>query len=155
MAIEYLSTINYWHWIAFGLVLIAFELLGTAGYFLWMGLSAIVVGVILACIPISWQLQWVSFASFSLITTWLWWRKQKTQDEISDDHRTLNQRDKQLVGRVLILEENIVLGKNRLRIGDTTWSAISNVELKQGTSVKITNIEGITLTIEQVTSSGD
>lgn len=67
-----LDGITFWHWLAFGFVLLAVELLGTAGYFLWLGLSALFVGALLAVLPFGWQLQWLSFATFSLLTTWLW-----------------------------------------------------------------------------------
>ena len=42
--VELLEQMNHWHWLAFGLLLLAAELLGTAGYFLWLGISAILVG---------------------------------------------------------------------------------------------------------------
>ncbi|OJI55067.1 hypothetical protein VV1062A_02631 [Vibrio vulnificus] len=46
--IELLDGINHWHWLALGLALLAVELLGTAGYFLWLGLSALLVGLLLS-----------------------------------------------------------------------------------------------------------
>jgi membrane protein implicated in regulation of membrane protease activity len=140
---------NHWHWLAFGLALLAVELLGTAGYFLWIGLSAMLIGILMTFIPMSWQLQWVAFATFSLVTAWLWWRKQLNNDRASDKARDLNQKDKQLIGVVLTLEEDVIVGKNRVRIGDTTWSAISDKALKQGTVVTITEMNGITLTLKE------
>ncbi|WP_260259126.1 NfeD family protein [Vibrio intestinalis] len=145
---EILDSINYWHWLAFGLALLAAELLGTAGYMLWLGISALAVGLILSILPISWQLQWVSFGVFSLLTTWLWWRKQLQSDKNDDQSRDLNQKDKQLVGQVITLEEDIPAGKARIRIGDTTWSAYSQQKLAKGTVVQVTEMKGITLTIE-------
>lgn len=146
--IELLEQVNLWHWVAFGLLLLAAELLGTAGYFLWLGLSAILVGVLLATIPISWQLQWVSFGSFSLITTWLWWRRQLSSDTSSDEQRQLNQREKQLIGKTLFLDQDIKRGNCRINVGDTTWSAKSNQNLPSGTEVKIVGLDGIVLLIE-------
>ncbi len=145
--IELLHSINYWHWLALGLVLLASELLGTAGYLLWLGISAILVGILLTVMPISWQLQWVSFASFSLITTWLWWRKQNQSDKESDAVRTLNQKDKQLIGKLITVEHDIVIGTNRIKVGDTTWAAIASEEIKAKTTIEIVDIDGITLKI--------
>ncbi|MGR5119970.1 NfeD family protein [Vibrio astriarenae] len=147
--ITILEQMNHWHWLAFGLALLAVELLGTAGYFLWIGLSAMLIGILMTFIPMSWQLQWVAFATFSLVTAWLWWRKQLNNDRASDKARDLNQKDKQLIGVVLTLEEDVIVGKNRVRIGDTTWSAISDKALKQGTVVTITEMNGITLTLKE------
>lgn len=146
--IELLDSINHWHWLAFGLVLLALELLGTAGYFLWLGLSALIVGGLLSFIPISWQLQWVSFGVFSLATTWLWWRKQFKKDKQGDASRELNQKSKQLIGQTIRLEEDFPVGKGRIKVGDTTWSAQSESFITAGELAQITQVKGIILTIE-------
>jgi len=147
--IELLDTVNYWHWLAFGLALLALELLGTAGYFLWLGLSALIVGALLAVIPMSWQLQWISFGSFSLVTTWLWWRKQFRKDKQSDAQRELNQKQKQLIGQTLVLEDDFPAGKGRIKLGDTTWSAQSEQLISAGSIVEVTAVNGILLTIQK------
>ncbi|MGD8112474.1 NfeD family protein [Vibrio sp. NTOU-M3] len=147
--IELLNSLNHWHWLAFGLILLASELLGTAGYLLWLGISAILVGLLLTVLPISWQLQWVSFATFSLITTWLWWRKQSQSDKQSDDNRTLNQKHKQLIGKIITVEHDITIGTNRIKVGDTTWSAVSEEEIAAHSTIKVVDVEGIVLKIEQ------
>lgn len=146
--IELLSQVNHWHWIAFGLVLLSGELLGTAGYFLWLGISAVLVGLLLTFIPMSWQLQWVSFASFSLVTTWVWWRYQHKKDLISENSSSLNQREKQMIGKITRLEEDIQAGNCRIRLGDTTWSAKSFQDIPAGTLVKVVSVDGIVVTIE-------
>ncbi|MGR5555136.1 NfeD family protein [Vibrio fortis] len=148
--IELLDQVNHWHWLAFGLLLLGLELLGTAGYFLWIGLSAMIVGALLGALPLSWQMQWLSFASFSLITTWLWWRRQLKSDRKSDKARVLNQRDKQLIGKTTRLEDDIQKGKCRIRLGDTTWSAITATDITAGTEVVVTAVDGIVLTIAPV-----
>ncbi|CAK4069072.1 NfeD family protein [Vibrio sp. MarTm2] len=146
---ELLDSINHWHWLAFGLALLAVELLGTAGYFLWLGLSALIVGAVLTVVPMSWQLQWTSFGAFSLITTWLWWRRQLSQDKRSDSRRQLNQKEKQLIGEVVTLSEDFPSGKGRIKLGDTTWTARSETPLQAGTQVVVTDVDGIVLTIKQ------
>lgn len=148
--IELLDQVNHWHWLAFGLLLLGLELLGTAGYFLWIGISAMIVGALLGALPLSWQMQWLSFASFSLITTWLWWRRQLKSDRKSDKARVLNQRDKQLIGKTTRLEDDIQKSKCRIRLGDTTWSAITATDITAGTEVVVTAVDGIVLTIAPV-----
>lgn len=145
---ELLDSINHWHWLAFGLALLAIELLGTAGYFLWLGLSALIVGILLTFIPMSWQLQWVAFAAFALVTTWLWWRRQLKSDRQSDANRELNQKSKQLVGQIIRLDEDFPAGKGRLKVGDTTWSAQAESAISAGQQVEITKVSGIILTIK-------
>jgi len=148
--IEWLSQVNHWHWLAFGLALLAFELLGTAGYFLWLGLSAIIVGILVVFIPISWQVQWITFGCLSLLTTWLWWRKQLSNDQESDEQRLLNQKDKQLIGKTSVVGEDVIGGQFRLHLGDTTWTAECDVELKAGTRVVVTEVNGIVVKVKPV-----
>ncbi|NOI67712.1 NfeD family protein [Vibrio sp. 99-8-1] len=146
--IELLEQVNHWHWIAFGLILLLGELLGTAGYFLWLGISAILVGLLVMALPLSWQMQWVSFASFSLVSTWGWWRYQFSKDKSSDNQRTLNQKQHQLIGQTTRLDEAVLRGNCRIRLGDTTWSARCHQDIPAGTMVVITAVDGIIVTIE-------
>ncbi|OJI17503.1 Inner membrane protein YbbJ [Vibrio vulnificus] len=118
--IELLDGINHWHWLALGLALLAVELLGTAGYFLWLG----------------------------LVTTWLWWRKQLAKDQQDDSSRDLNQKQKQLVGQEIILKEDIHAGMNRIQVADTTWSAHSDIDIPAGSKIKIIALDGIVLKVE-------
>ncbi|RBW66350.1 NfeD family protein [Vibrionales bacterium C3R12] len=148
--VELLEQMNHWHWLAFGLLLLAAELLGTAGYFLWLGISAILVGLIFSILPMSWQLQWVSFGVFSLITTWLWWRRQFKQDKKSDQQRELNQREKQLIGMTTRLEEDVQAGECRIKLGDTTWSARCDQDISKGTQIRVIDVDGIILFIEPI-----
>ncbi|ORT50420.1 regulatory protein [Vibrio sp. qd031] len=143
--ITLLEQMNHWHWLAFGLLLLAGELLGTAGYFLWLGLSALLVAAILLVLPIGWEMQWVCFAVFSLVTTWQWWRYQHNKDTQSDARRNLNQKEKQLIGKTTRLTESVQRGHFRLRLGDSTWRASCDQDLEQGTLVKVTDVDGITL----------
>ncbi|USD64583.1 NfeD family protein [Vibrio sp. SCSIO 43136] len=146
--IELLEQMNHWHWIALGLVLLGGELVGAAGYLLWIGLSAITVGLVKLGLPISWELQWISFAVISLFTTWLWWRYQAKKDRQSESEGTLNQREKQLIGQTTRLEQDVEVGRCRIRLGDTTWSAQTDQAIAAGTLVKVTAVDGILVTIE-------
>lgn len=148
--IELLQQVNHWHWIAFGLILLCGELLGTAGYMLWLGISAIIVGALLAVMPLSWQMQWTAFASFSLVTTWLWWRYQHQKDRNSEREGDLNQKQKQLLGQTTRLETAVQTGSCRIRMGDTTWSARAQQDIPAGTLVRVIKVDGIVLTIEPV-----
>jgi len=148
--IPLLEQMNYWHWLAFGLILLAIELLGTAGYFLWLGISALLVGLLMTLLPMSWQLQWVAFGVFSLATTWLWWRRQLTRDRSEDAQRNLNQKQKQLIGQRIRLEQDVVIGANRIKLGDTTWSAHSEQEISAGSLVEVVAVDGIILVITPV-----
>ncbi|OBT08620.1 hypothetical protein A9264_05125 [Vibrio sp. UCD-FRSSP16_10] len=145
--IELLQQVNHWHWLALGLALLCFELLGTAGYFLWLGISALIVGLLLTLLPLGWQMQWMSFATFSLVTTWLWWRYQKGKDKQDEKTTTLNKRSQSLIGQFTTLTEDFPVGKGRIQLGDTSWSAVSEQSITAGTAVEVYKVEGIVLYI--------
>ncbi|PSW67365.1 NfeD family protein [Photobacterium leiognathi] len=143
-----LEQMNFWHWLAIGLVLLLLELLGTAGYLLWLGISAVLVSILVLMLPISWPLQWFSFAVFALFTTWLWWRYQHKKDKSDASVTKLNQRGAQMIGQRSVVTEAIVAGAGRLQFGDTTWSVVTEVDLEAGQKVEVVAVEGITLVIK-------
>ncbi|MCG3884183.1 NfeD family protein [Photobacterium leiognathi] len=143
-----LEQMNFWHWLAIGLVLLLLELLGTAGYLLWLGISAVLVSILVLMLPISWPLQWISFAVFALFTTWLWWRYQHKKDKSDASVSKLNQRGAQMIGQRSVVTEAIVAGAGRLQFGDTTWSVVTDVDLEVGQKVEVVAVEGITLVIK-------
>ncbi|CAM2773333.1 NfeD family protein [Vibrio rarus] len=145
--IELLQQLNHWHWLALGLALLCFEVLGTAGYCLWLGISALVVGLLLTLLPLGWQMQWMSFASFSMITTWLWWRYQTGKDQKDEQTTTLNKRSQSLIGQFTVLDTDFPIGKGRIKLGDTSWSAMTEHNLAAGTTVEVYKVEGIVLYI--------
>ena len=86
---------------------------------------------------------------FSLLTTWLWWRRQFKADTENDDSRDLNQKQKQLIGQRIRLEEDFLAGRGRIKVGDTTWTAEAAHNIAAGKLVEVTNVNGIILTISE------
>jgi membrane protein implicated in regulation of membrane protease activity len=148
--IELLQQMHPWHWLILGLILLCFELVGAAGYLLWLGISALAISLLLAVMPLSWALQWSCFAAFSLITTWLWWRYQHHLDRKHDQQSTLNKRTQQWLGERIVLTETLPAGKGRLHLGDSSWSINSDQEYPAGTEVEVYRAEGIVLYVTKV-----
>jgi membrane protein implicated in regulation of membrane protease activity len=63
------------------------------------------------------------------------------------DQPLLNQRERQLVGRTATLEEPIVEGRGRIRLGDTLWR-VSGPDLPAGTRVRVTAAADGELSVE-------
>ncbi|MEJ2360992.1 MAG: NfeD family protein [Gammaproteobacteria bacterium] len=64
---------NYWYWWILAMVLIVLELLGRGTFFLWMGISAGIVGFILLLEPsLGWQYQFMVFSVFSIVSIAAW-----------------------------------------------------------------------------------
>lgn len=138
---------DFWHWwiLALGLVILETLLPGT--FFLWMGISAIVLGLLAYLIPaMGWETQLMLFAILSLISIvgWRMWQR-KHPDE--SDQPMLNRRSEQYIGRVFTLETPIVNGFGKVRVGDTLWR-VKGDELPDGTRVKVTAADGVVLVVE-------
>ena len=48
---EWLDQIEFWHWLIAAVVMIIIEMILPAAYFLWMGISAFVVGLSIYVVP--------------------------------------------------------------------------------------------------------
>ncbi|WP_392551780.1 NfeD family protein [Orbus wheelerorum] len=147
---EFLSVIHsnpHWIFIALGGILLIIELLGTAGYSLWSGISAFIVGVIAWIIPLSWPILWLLFAIFTLATAYIWWLWLKKQGSDKAGKGTLNQPQKELIGIKTVVVEPIKNGYGRVKIKDGTWSANCDEDLAIGQQVEVIAADGLMLTV--------
>ena len=59
---EMFSTLGTWNWLIFGVILMALELLAPGVFLFWLGLAALLVGLLSFALHPSWQLQILMFA---------------------------------------------------------------------------------------------
>ncbi|WP_392562798.1 NfeD family protein [Orbus sturtevantii] len=150
---EFLSVIHsnpHWIFIALGGILLIIELLGTAGYSLWSGISAFIVGLIAWIIPLSWPVLWVLFAIFTLATAYIWWLWLKKHDGDKAEKGTLNQPQRELIGIRTVVVEPIKNGYGRVKIKDGTWSATCNEDLHIGQRVEVIAVDGLILKVIKI-----
>lgn len=148
--IELLQSMSYWTWISFGCLLLAAELLGTAGYMLWLGISAISIGILLFITPVTWQWQWMLFSIIAIVTTFVWWKIQHNNDSAHRETSTLNQKEKSFIGYQQMITQELPQGKSRFQIGDTTWPIICETPIEAGSTIEVVKMDGITLYIKKV-----
>ena len=137
----------FWHWWMLGLALFVLEVFAPGSFFLWMGVSAFVVGGALWMTPdMAWEWQALIFAVLSVasIIVWrIWSRKHQTPT----DQPNLNRRGAQYVGRVFTLVEPIENGAGKIRADDTTWK-VFGPDRAAGQKVRVTDLEGMILRVE-------
>lgn len=63
------------------------------------------------------------------------------------DQPDLNRRGAQCVGRTFIVEEPIVAGRGKVRVGDTLWP-VEGPDADIGARVKVTAVRGTVLVVE-------
>lgn len=139
--------LSYWHWLVLGVVLVILEIFSPGVFFLWLGIAAGLVGLVLFVLPnIGWPTQLLLFALFSLLSV-VASRRYLNRHPIETDEPTLNRRGEQYVGRRFTLSAPIVNGTGKIRVDDSTWK-IRGPECPAGSRVRVTGVEGVVLTVE-------
>jgi len=142
-----LEQLNFWHWWVLGIILIILELFLPGVFFLWMGIAAGLVGLILAVAPsIMWQYQLILFAVVSVVSIVVW-RSYLNRHPAQSDQPTLNKRGEQYVGRVFTLVEPIVNGSGKIKVDDSMWK-IEGEDCSAGSKVKVSRTEGAVLKVD-------
>ncbi|MBM6582687.1 NfeD family protein [Microvirga sp. BT689] len=136
-----------WAWIILGVLLIGIELVAPGSFFLWLGLAAIVTGLIDAMLGLSWQASGLLFALLCVAAVILGRAvtRSRTQDEPQAE--MLNRRGQSLVGRVFTLETPIKDGEGRIRVDDSSWR-VTGADRFAGAKVRVVRIEGSTLVVD-------
>lgn len=150
MIIEWIASLGPWSWMVFGAALLAIEVLVPGVYLLWLGIAAILTGALsFALSGVSfwlWQTQIVVFLVLAIASTLAGRRYFPAGGKDDTDEPLLNLRSQQLVGRTAILEEPILEGRGRIRLGDTLWR-VSGPDLPSGARVRVTGANGNQLTV--------
>ncbi|MDO6594878.1 NfeD family protein [Neptuniibacter sp. 1_MG-2023] len=148
--IEQLETLSYWHWIILGLLLLAGEALGAAGFLIGLAISAFMIGALLAVDLVhDWQIQFLLFALFSVLASIVFWKFFRSQNT-TDEAVNINNRAAQLIGRKLTLQADVDNGQGKIQIGDTLWKVEAEGDLKTGTLIEVYASEGMVLHIRAV-----
>ncbi|MDH5633700.1 MAG: NfeD family protein [Gammaproteobacteria bacterium] len=148
---EWASLVEFWHWWILAVVLIVLELFAPGAFFLWIGLSAGLVGALLWLIPgTTWEWQLTVFAVLSVVTV-VGGRNFLRRHPIHTDAPELNRRGHHYVGRVFALNEPIVNGYGKIRVDDSTWK-ISGSDLPSGAKIQVVGVDGVVLKVVPATT---
>lgn len=142
--------LTQWHWLGLAAIFLIAELLVSGGFLLWIGISAVIVGVIVWILPneFNWAIQMLMFSVFAILSSVFWWLYLK-HNPIKSDEPHLNLRNEQYIGRIFTLSEAIVNGRGKVKVGDSWWS-VMGPELPIDTKVKVIGVDGIILKVKKV-----
>ncbi len=143
---EMFSTLGTWNWLIFGFVLMALELIAPGVFLFWLGLAALLVGLVSFALHPSWQVQLLMFAVFAACAVPVWRRLARGASNTDERSAFLNRRAEALVGRVFTLEKPIVDGSGTVRVDDTVWR-VAGPDTPAGSRVKIVRADGANLTV--------
>ena len=146
---EWLSELQqHWFWLSLGFILGAVEMVAPGFFLMWLGLAAIIVGMLTWALPISLPLQVALFAILSVLTVYAG-KKFLKDNPIESDDPKLNNRGARLTGEIVTVVEAIADGHGRVRVGDTDWNA-RGADAAVGAKVRVIGADGAVLLVEVV-----
>jgi len=145
---DWLDTIDFWHWWILSGVLLILELTSPVFFFLWVGIAAAAVGFVMLFFPqLGIEIQLVLFGVLSIVAVAAW-RKYRETHPPASDQPLLNQRGRQYTGRTFTLDYPIVNGVGKVEVDDSTWR-VKGPDLPAGTTVRVTDVDGVIFIVER------
>ncbi len=147
MSQRIIARVEWWMWLAAGLVLLAIELATPSGFFvMFFGLGAITVGVLQGVGLLTTALpQWFLFTAISLIYLLLFrGRVQRGVDRAPANIDTL-------VGELAVPRERILPGHvGRVELRGSAWSARNDAAsaIEAGQRCRVTAVDGLTIYVQ-------
>ncbi|HIF88406.1 MAG TPA: NfeD family protein [Candidatus Thioglobus sp.] len=139
---------DYWHWLVFGLALIIIELFAWSTFFLWMGVSAMMTGIVSKIMPdLSWQLELLLFSVLSIVSILL----AKKYFPVKTIDNELNARAARHVGNSYTVVSNDENGA-KVKVGDSLWLA-KGCDMQIGQQVRVIDTDSTTLIVEPDTDN--
>ncbi|KQW18868.1 hypothetical protein ASC80_15305 [Afipia sp. Root123D2] len=143
--IDIVAKLGTWNWLILAVVLMGIETFAPGVFMLWLGIAALIVGLLSFFIVSSWQSQFLVFAVLSLAMVPLW-RHFARRNEAPTDKPFLNRRAEGLVGREFTLDKPILDGIGTVKIDDTIWR-VSGADAPAGSRVKVVQADGASLRV--------
>ena len=137
------ENLNFIHWLILGIALIILELFVWTVFLLWIGSSAITVGIIFFLLPnVSGLLQLLIFIVLAVVATLL----SKKYYPVKTVDEQLHDKAKKHIGKecmIVSIEDEVA----KVQIGESLWFAKGS-NLSAGHSVKIIGVESSTFIVE-------
>ena len=134
-----------WNWWVLGGALMAIEALVPGFFFLWMGVAALLVGLVLTILPeMPWTWQVFLFALLS-VGSIVAWRMRLRRHPTRTADPLLNRRGHQYIGRVFTLDAPVINGHGKIRVDDSTWKVLVEQDCPAGVRLRIVGVDGVML----------
>jgi len=142
--IEFLTlNIEWWHWIAVGILFIIIEL-GTGTFFiLGFGIAAIIVGIIELLINMSFVMQLLLWIILSIVVIAILFKYFKDQPTVSNSGQSDYGLDTLgTVTKAINIQDRGEVKFDRSILGNSLWKATSDETIAIGARVKIEEVNG-------------
>ncbi len=135
------------NWLILGIALIVAEMVVPGFFLLWMGIGSLLLSLIVWIFPQLPLLAQVLMFGLLTLSSILLSRRYLKSDICQTDQPNLNRRGAQYIGKHYLVENAIVNGTGKIRIGDTVWS-VRGPDCPKQTRVQVTAVDGIVLVVE-------
>src|SRR5688500_3959609 len=122
--VDVVESLGPWSWLILGLVLIGLELVAPGVFLIWLGLAAVLTGLLDAALDLSWQPAVLMFAVLAVVSVIVGWMATRSRNEDEGGRPSLNRRGYTLVGQVFTLESPVIEGSGRIRVDDSSWRVV-------------------------------
>ena len=140
--------VDYWHWWILGGLFLLLEAFVSGFFFVWLAVSAAVVGLAMLVWPeMGWKIQLVIFSVLS-VGSIAAFRGYQRSHPARTDQPELNRRSRQYIGRNFTLGEPIVNGVGTLHVDDSTWRIIGD-DMPAGQTITVVGVDGVLLKVEK------
>ncbi len=139
--------ILFWYWWALSAVLLVCEMLLPGVVFLFIAIGAAAAGLLLLVASgTSIELQLAMFAIVSVASA-VALRPYLKRLQTRTAEPSLNARGEALVGRVFVLDQPILAGRGRVKLGDGSW-IVTGPDMVAGAKVRVAAVDGTELKVE-------
>lgn len=125
----------HWIWMILAAILGVAEMILPGFFLIWLGLAALVTGILTLLIGINEPAQFAIFAVLAIAAVYAG-RRWFALNPIESSDPKLNDRVGRLIGEVVTVAEAIEAGSGRVRVGDGIWNA-TGPDCPAGTHVRI------------------
>jgi membrane protein implicated in regulation of membrane protease activity len=136
-----------WAWLAAGAVLLVMEIVLPGAFLLWLGVAAVLTGLVLPVLDFGFGFQLGLFAVLS-IALGIFARVVLRYGVSVSDRGILNKAANRFLGQIVLVVEPIVNGRGKVKVGDTLWNA-EGPDAAEGARVKVTGASGTVLRVER------
>lgn len=135
---------SYIEWAALGIFLVLLELFVPGTYLIWFGIAGLIVSAIVYFFALTLSVQLIIFAVLSGVFAYIGlicYQKIMRKVKEPEEYKNLNDLASQYVGQNVILTQDVVDGKTKVKVGDSVWLALCEKPLKKGASVTIRGVK--------------
>ncbi len=141
--------VSFWYWLILAILLFIVEILVPGAYFLWVGVTAAMMALLLYLLPdVQFVPQIVIWVLLSVVIVALYSKYLKKAPKTSDQ-LALNRRGEHYIDRMFTLTSPTVDGEGSIVVDDATWKTRGE-ELPAGSRVRVVSVDNQTLIVETV-----